>query len=128
MGAALIGVVNGGAREAVLKDVGTRSAHQISTGTLVAGLAGYMCVLEQRWPIPDQRTALKIGSTWAVATIAFEVGFGRLVGPDPKSWSELLDAYDIRKGHLWPFVLLVELLGPTAIRSMRQRRSGNVAA
>lgn len=81
-----------------------------------------MWSLDRRWPIPNTRTALKIGSTWTLATIGFEIGLGRFVGPDPKTWSELLEDYDFTKGHLWPAVLVGELFGPAAIRSVRRHR------
>jgi hypothetical protein len=48
--------------------------------------------------------AWQVGGVWASLTVVFEFGFGHFVGG--KSWDELLDAYDIRKGGLWPLVPL----------------------
>jgi hypothetical protein len=78
----------------------------------VAALATYFWLLDRRWPIPTTAAALQIGATWTASTMAFEFGFGRYVGPNPKSWSEMLGDYDITKGQLWPLVIAFELVGP----------------
>jgi hypothetical protein len=47
---------------------------------------------------------------WLVATIAFEFLFGHFVSG--LTWSALLADYDIRRGRLWPLILLSVGLGP----------------
>ena len=105
LGGPVIGIVNGVAREVLLKDTMSESAaHQISTGTAIALFAGYFWILESRWPIPTKRAALEIGATWVALTVAFEFGFGHY--GDGKSWSELLHDYNLTAGRTWPLVLV----------------------
>lgn len=120
LGGSVLGIVNGVARELTYKDrVGESTANQISAATLTALLALYFIVLQRRWPIPATRQALEIGSAWVVLTVLFEFGFGRYV--DRKSWTELLDNYDITEGHLWLLVLLWIGVGPMATQSRAAR-------
>ena len=101
----MLGIVNGVVRELAYKDrVGERSANRISAVTLIALLACYFNALDRRWPIPTKREAVEIGGLWVVLTVLFEFGFGHYV--DRKSWSDLVDNYDVSEGNLWPLVLL----------------------
>jgi hypothetical protein len=48
LGAPVLGIVNGGARDALYEEaIGAKAAGVVSTGTLLALLAGYMWLLEQ---------------------------------------------------------------------------------
>lgn len=50
LGAPVLGIVNGGARDALYEEaIGEKAAGVVSTGTLLALLAGYMWLLERRW-------------------------------------------------------------------------------
>jgi hypothetical protein len=123
VGGSALGIVNGVVRELTYKDhVGESAANQISTGTLIALLALYFWILDKRWPIPTIRSALTIGATWVVWTVLFEFGFGHYV--DGKSWSELVDNYNMAEGHLWSLVLLWIGFGPLIVRAVRERRDG----
>lgn len=118
VGGSVLGIANGVIRELAYKDrVGELTANQISAGTLIVLLAVYFWVLEKRWPIPTMRCALTIGATWVVLTVLFEFGFGHYV--DGKSWSELLENYNLAEGHLWILVLLWIALGPAVMRKWR---------
>jgi hypothetical protein len=78
LGGSVLAVVNGVARELVLKDgVGDMTAHYISTATLLVLLALYFWMLDRRWPLPTLRDALCIGLTWAALTASFDFGFGQ---------------------------------------------------
>jgi hypothetical protein len=67
VGAAGLGVANGVARDLMYKErVGDLAARQISTGTLIAALAGYSHAVERRWPIPTARSAWTIGGIMAL--------------------------------------------------------------
>ena len=111
LGGSVLGVVNGVVRELAYKDrVGEKSANRISAVTLTALLGCYFTALERRWPIPTRREAVEIGGLWVVLTVMFEFGFGHYV--DRKSWSELVDNYDLTEGNLWPLVLLWIGVGP----------------
>lgn len=86
-------------REALCKDaVGERAAGDISTGTLLGLLAGYMWLLERRWPLDGEREALSVGAAWAILTVGFETVFGRWV--EGESWSTVLEQYDVRAGNV----------------------------
>jgi hypothetical protein len=77
LGAPVIGIVNGGARDALYEEaVGEKAAGVISTGTLLALLAAYMWLLERRWPLRSRREALEVGAAWAALTVLFESAFG----------------------------------------------------
>lgn len=116
-GGAVIGVLNGTAREALYaRRVGERSAHQISTATIIALLAGYFVALDRRWPLRSRREALGAGAGWLALTVAFEFGFGHWVAKE--DWSELLADYDLSRGRLWSLVLVWTALGPLAIEEV----------
>jgi uncharacterized membrane protein (UPF0136 family) len=125
LGGVVIGMANGTARELTYrKRVGELTAHQISTATAIALFAAYFRGLERRWPIPSRRSALGIGATWLLLTVAFEFGFGHFVAK--KSWAELLGDYDLLEGRVWSLVLAWLAFGPLAVRELR-RRSGGAA-
>jgi hypothetical protein len=70
-GAALIGVLNGVAREATYgKRLTESTAHQLSGVTGIAAFAGYFTVLQRRWPLPAARDAYVVGGVWLVFTAA----------------------------------------------------------
>jgi predicted outer membrane lipoprotein len=115
LGGSLLGVANGVLRELAYKNhVGERNANRISAVTLMALLACYFNALERHWPIPTNRQAGEIGGLWVALTVIFEFSFGHYV--DRKSWSNLVDNYDVTEGHLWPLVLLWIGVGPAATR------------
>jgi hypothetical protein len=121
IGGSVLGIVNGITRELVYKDhVGEATANQISTAALIALLAFYFWILERRWPIPTTRTALAIGGVWVVLTVLFEFSFGHYV--DGKSWSELVENYNVPAGRIWILVLFWIAIGPLTVRALRRRR------
>jgi len=123
LGAAVLGVVNGVVRGAVYEQpLGARTAHVLSTGSLLALLYAYMRSLQRRWPLRAPRDALAIGVAWSVLTVGFEFGFGRFVAHE--KWSTLLAQYDLTRGNIWIFVPLWMAVGPCTIQ--RLLKSGNV--
>jgi hypothetical protein len=119
LGGTVLAIGNGVAREALYADrVGDLAAHQISTATFLALFAAYFAALERRWPIATTRRAVEIGATWVLLTVGFEFGFGHWV--DGKSWSELLENYDLASGHLFVLVLLWVGVGPAVVRALRR--------
>ena len=124
LGGVVIGVANGTARELTYrKRVGELAAHQISTATAIALFAAYFWGLERRWPIPSRRSALGIGATWLLLTVAFEFGFGHYVAK--KSWPELLRDYDLSEGRVWGLVLAWLAFCPLAVRELTRRSAGS---
>jgi hypothetical protein len=115
VGGAVIGVVNGVARDATYgRRLPPARANQLSALTAVLLFAHYFEALERRWPITTEREARILGGAWLALTVSFEFSFGRLMAK--KSWDELTDDYDIRRGRLWPLVLASIALGPEIAR------------
>ena len=114
----MIGIANGTLREAGYRGrVGGLAAHQLSTASAIGLFAGYFELLAHRWPLGSSRKAFEVGAVWLVLTVGFEFGFGRYVAKT--SWRELLVDYDLRKGRLWPLVLVWIAVGPAAVRAHR---------
>jgi hypothetical protein len=117
-GKALLGVLNGAAREVLYaRRTGDRTAHQLSTATMIALLAAYFVALDRCWPLQTRARALRVGSGWLALTAMFEFGFGRWVAKE--EWSELLADYDLPHGRLWSLVLAWTALGPLAVVAVR---------
>ena len=54
--------------------------------------------------------SLFVGALWVLMTLAFDFLFGYFVAD--RSWSTLLDVFDISGGNLFTLVLLVSLFSP----------------
>ena len=117
-GGAAIGVVNGIVREGTYgRRLPELAAHQVSTVAAIGAFALYFRVLDARWPIEDDAEARAIGAAWLAMTVAFEVGFGRLVAK--ASWADLLADYNVARGRTWPLVLAWLAAGPAITRRLR---------
>ena len=57
------------------------------------------------------------GALWLSLTVAFEFLFGHDVGGD--SWRTLFQAYDVRRGNLWPLVIAVTAVSPYGAAQVR---------
>lgn len=111
----VLGIANGVVRERFYaRRLGPLRAHQASTASAVALFAAYFTWLQRRRPLPDDRTALEAGVAWLVLTVLFEFSFGRAVAK--QDWSELLEDYDLRSGHVWPLFLAWLVVGPMIVR------------
>jgi hypothetical protein len=120
LGGAAIGVANGATRELTYgKRLGEGDANRISALTGIAAFAVLFAALQRRWPLARRSEAVTVGGAWLLLTIGFEFGFGRAVAK--KSWSELGGEYDLRRGRLWPLVLLAIATGPALAREAAQR-------
>jgi hypothetical protein len=121
LGLPLLGIANGAIRERTLRArMGDDVAHQVSTGTLVAGIAAYAWGLERRWPLERAADAASVGGVWTAMTVTFEFVFGHFVAKE--SWRDLARDYDLRRGRLWVFVPITTALVPAAVRALRARR------
>jgi hypothetical protein len=122
VGAPVLAIVNGAAREFAYKDqVGESAANQISVAPLIALLGLYFWVLQRRWPLATRRDALSIGAIWVALAVLFEFGFGHYVEGD--SWPDLLDNYDVTQGNIWILILLWIAVGPAIVRAAAAERS-----
>jgi hypothetical protein len=104
-------VTNGAVRVVwIIPRTGESAGHVISTLLLCAAIAALSWVTI-RWIGPDARAAaLIVGLLWLVLTLAFEFGAGHYLFGTP--WPALLADYDVRRGRIWPLVLVVTFLAP----------------
>lgn len=108
---ALAEVAHGVLRVRLLnRRVGDHRARQIAVGTgslLILALAWLLVP----WIAPSSRSdALLVGALWTVAMLAFEIFFGRIVFR--VSWDRIASEFDLRRGGLLGFGLLVLFLAP----------------
>lgn len=97
--------------------VGDMRARQISvfTASALILVVTYLTVLWLR--VRQSRTLLWVGALWILLTLLFEVLVGRLVLG--LSWERILSDYNIRRGGLMPFGLVVMLVAPLIIARLR---------
>ena len=124
LGAPVLGIVNGGARDALYEDaVGEKAAGVISTGTLLALLVGYMWLLEGRWPLRSRREALSVGVSWAALTVLFESA--SVVGGQLRIAG--FEQYDVTAGNAWVVIPLAMAAGPELVRRLAARQAADHA-
>lgn len=117
---AVVAVVNGLIREATYgRRLSELRAHQLSTliGMLLIGMAVWS--FSTYFPIQSGRTAIFIGATWTVFTVAFEFGFGHYIAGH--SWRKLISDYDLFSGRLWCVFLVWILLLPYLVYRLGAR-------
>lgn len=115
-----LAIANGALREAVLMPSLGRPAGLVVSGVLLCALVALVAYGLVR--IAQDVTVsqgLLIGVLWLSLTLAFEFAFGRYV--QHLSWAELLGAYTFKDGNIWPVVLVVTLLAPSAAAYFRAR-------
>jgi hypothetical protein len=110
--------VHGTVRTLVLTPyLGDVYARQVSvlSGSVLVLLTAY---LTGRWLRAETtRAQLRIGGLWLVLTLGFEVGVGHYVAG--YSWERLAADFDLARGGLLPFGLLVLVLAPWAAARLR---------
>lgn len=87
----------------------------VAIGSLIVLAIAYATV---RWM--GARTLwqqVAVGLAWVVGIVAFEIALGRLLG---YSWSRLLEDYDLRRGGLMGFGLLVLVCAPWITARLRK--------
>lgn len=114
----VLAIVNGGVREKWLI-----SAFGPVRAQVISGISLSTLVLFFAWlllPFLGELTASQywlVGGLWAVMTVAFEFLFGHYVRGLP--WTRLFEAYDVTRGNLWWFVLVVTALSPFIAAKLR---------
>ncbi|HEY7465491.1 MAG TPA: hypothetical protein VIB47_02255 [Dehalococcoidia bacterium] len=107
-------IVNGAFRVSVLQmSLSEHLAHLISTAILCVVLFIEINVFLGLVGDYSDASLLALGVMWTLLTVAFEFGFGHYVAGD--SWGTLLENYDVRKGRVWPAVLVVVLITPVLV-------------
>ena len=118
LGIALLAVLNGGFREAVLKrSMGVALAHVVSTLLLTAIIIAVAFVsigwigAETLW------NAWMVGMVWVIATLAFEFLLGHFAFGNP--WTKIVEDYNVSKGRVWILVPICTLFAPAlALRGL----------
>ncbi|QBZ98540.1 hypothetical protein [Flavobacterium sangjuense] len=106
----ILAIINGAARDLwYTKYSNELIAHQISTVSLMLLLGIYIAFVIKKHPPQSETESLGIGLVWMMLTLGFEFGFGLYRG---NSWAQLLDAYNITKGHLWLLIPIWLVLAP----------------
>ena len=114
-------VLNGLIRDTTYgPSMGYDRAHSVSVIPLLIAIVAWAVWVSKRWPLSDKGMALRVGVTWLALTLAFEIGLGALQG---LSMQEMLAAYDITKGRLWPLIPLATLLAPPLVFAAASRRT-----
>jgi hypothetical protein len=105
-----IAFANASLRQWVLvKYMSELRAHQLSTITLIILSSIYTAIIFRFLPIQNSKQAFLAGGIWVLLTILFEFSLGRLA---KRSWSYLLQDYNIAAGHIWPLFLLCLFILP----------------
>ena len=121
----VLAFANGALREIVLIPAwGPLTGLRVS-GVLLSALIVALAWVSMQWiGVKSAGQALMVGAMWLVATLAFEFGFG--AGVQHKSIDEMLVAYTLKDGNLWPVVLLVCLLAPVGVFGVRRASSAKI--
>ncbi len=115
----VVAFVNGGVRDFTYgRQLPALIANQISCVTGIFLLGTVIYLYARRWPFTSARQALAVGLFWMALTVAFEFLFFHYVAGHP--WTELLAAYDIASGKLWPLVLLWIAVAPYLFYRLRR--------
>ena len=113
----VLAVANGALREAVLIPWLGTSPGLVLSGLLLSGLILAVAHLFLPWMAPGSAAqACFIGILWLLLTLVFEFSFGLASG---KPLSEILAAYTLREGNLWPIVMAVTLTAPWLMARLR---------
>ncbi len=97
-------------RETVLlKFMNEFRAHQWSTLTLIIFCSVYTWFVFPKLQIVNSGQAFTVGILWVILTVIFEFALGRMT---KKSWSYLLENYNLMEGKLWPVFLICLFLLP----------------
>lgn len=92
-----------------VKSMTVLKAHQLSTIALIVFCSIYVWLVFPLLNVQSSKQALLIGLFWMILTITFEFLLGRLTN---KSWSYLLENYNIVTGHIWILFLVCLLWLP----------------
>lgn len=106
----VIAIANGTLRQFVLlKYMSKLKAHQLSTITLIILSSVYVAFIFPFLSVQNSKQAFFIGFIWVVLTLLFEFSLGRLT---KKSWTYLLQDYNIVTGHIWLLFLFCLFMLP----------------
>ena len=107
----IMAIVNAAIREAVLiPTIGSALALPVS-GLLLSAIVFLIAFIAIPWfNSAENKIYITVGIIWFMLTLLFEVLFGYFV--TGKTWSEIVQVFDLRKGDLFILVLLMTLIAP----------------
>lgn len=113
----VIAFANAALRELFLNKYFTElRANQFSTLTLILFCSVYIWLVFPSLNIQDQKHALFVGALWTSLTVMFEFSMGLLTH---KSWSFMLNNYNLLQGHIWPLFLIWLFFLPVIVSLLR---------
>ncbi|KAA0211910.1 hypothetical protein FBQ84_01000 [Ignavibacteria bacterium CHB1] len=92
-------------------------SHQFSTITLIMFCSVYLWFIYSSLNIQSSTQAILIGFIWVALTVTFEFTLGRLTN---KSWSYLLNDYNIFAGRIWLIFIILLFLLPYLFYRLRK--------
>lgn len=105
-----VAMLNGALRESILNPLFGKSVALPASGLILCVCILAAAVLATPW-FGNLESAVRwrIGMLWLVLTVTFEliVGYAQ-----HQSWRQLVDAYTLEGGNLWPLVLFTVLIAP----------------
>jgi hypothetical protein len=111
---------NGTFRVLVLQPrLGEGLARQLATVSGIGIVVALTLPFVRRLADTSSPDLLKVGLLWLGLTLLFEFGMGLVSGA---SWEAMLADYDVRRGRLWPLVLLAVLVAPWLWGALLRRR------
>jgi hypothetical protein len=99
--------------------MGAAASHSLAVAPLAVVVRSWAGLLASRWPLRSRRAALGVGVSWLVLTVGFEFGLGTARGVPA---GEMLADYDVRRGRLWPLLVLAVATAP--LLAYRRRGEG----
>ena len=115
---AVLSVGNGVFRESVLvPSIGYSLALPLSGITLSVIVFVVTCLSFEFFGRQGALGYFLMGTQWVVMTLLFEFVFGHYVLS--KSWSDILQVFDIMKGNFFVIVLAVSLISPILVAKIK---------
>ncbi len=117
---ALLAIVNGLFRESILVPYCGQSIALPSSGIMLSMII--LTITYFSFKLFEKNNSLTyflIGIQWVSMTLLFEFVFGHYVVG--KSWSELLQVFNILEGNLFSVVLLISLFSPTLVAKLKRQ-------
>jgi hypothetical protein len=106
----LVAIMNGALRDTVLVHLLDRSAARALSGVILCLCIVAAATLATPWlGPPAPRSRWLIGVVWLVLTVFFETTVAYV---QHGSWQQVVDAYTLQGGNLWPLVLLTAFIAP----------------
>jgi hypothetical protein len=120
----VIAVINAIIREMFLtSNYGEKTAHQLSTITLIILLGVYIYFVLTKWKTKNFRQSVWAGMLWGFLTIMFETV---LAFASDQPLSEILESYDFSEGNLWVFVPIFLLTAPMLYHIIFNKTNNNI--